>query len=77
MLLSIHVTPWAKHEKREEQTDLLWNISYKIRLTVPPVDGKANEALIKFLSKQYDVPKSRISVIRWHTSRHKLIEIKE
>lgn len=75
MLLSIHVIPNAKHEKREQQTDLLGNIIYKLWLTVPPVDGKANEALKKFLSKQFDTPKSSITIIRWHTSRHKIVEI--
>ena len=76
MLLHIHVIPGAKHEKREEQTDLMGNIVYKIRLTVPPIDGKANESLIQFLSKQYDTPKSSITIIRWHTSRQKVVEIK-
>jgi uncharacterized protein YggU (UPF0235/DUF167 family) len=64
MLLHVSVIPNAKHEKREQQADLLGNIVYKVRLTVPPVDGKANEALIKFLSKQFDTPKSTITIIR-------------
>lgn len=76
MLLHVSVIPNAKHEKREQQTDLLGNIVYKVRLTVPPVDGKANEALIKFLSKQFDTPKSSLTIIRWHTSRQKVVEIK-
>ncbi len=76
MLLQISVIPNAKHEKREQQVDLLGNTIYKVRLTVPPVDGKANEALIKFLSKQFDTPKSTITIIRWHTSRQKIVEIK-
>lgn len=38
-------------------------------------DGKANESLIKFLAKYYDIPKTKISIIRGHTSRHKLINI--
>lgn len=75
-LLHIHVIPNAKHEKREEQHDLLWNVIYKLRITVPPIDGKANEAVIKFLSKQFDTTKSSITIIRWHTSRQKVIEIK-
>ena len=64
MLFHISVIPNAKHEKREEQHDLLGNVIYKVRLTVPPVDGKANEALIKFLSKQFNTPKSSITIIR-------------
>lgn len=38
-------------------------------------DGEANEALIKLLAKHYDVPKTSITIIRGHTSRHKLINI--
>ncbi len=38
-------------------------------------DGRANEALIKLLSKYYGVPKSRVKIIRGHTSRHKIVEI--
>jgi uncharacterized protein (TIGR00251 family) len=77
MLLQVHVIPHAKHEKREKQKDLLGNTIYKVWLTVPPVDGKANEALIKFLSSQFNVAKSSITIIRWQTSRQKTIEIKD
>jgi len=38
-------------------------------------DNKANEALIKILAKHFNVPKSNISIIRGHTSRHKLVEL--
>ncbi len=40
-------------------------------------DGKANEALIKLLAKHYDVAKSRITIVRGHTSRHKVVAIDE
>lgn len=39
-------------------------------------DDQANEALIKLLAKHYNVPKTRITIIRGQTSRHKLIQIK-
>lgn len=38
-------------------------------------DGQANEALIKLLAKHYDVPKTRIEIIRGHSSKHKLIAL--
>lgn len=76
MRINVQVIPNAKQEKREEQQDLLGNIVYKIRLTVPPIDGKANEALIDFLSKQFDTRKSAIMILHWHTSRKKVVEIK-
>lgn len=40
-----------------------------------PSDGQANTALIKILSDYYKVPKTRVTIKRGHTSRHKIIEI--
>lgn len=47
------------------------------RVTAPPVDGKANSALIKLLAKEYAVPKSRIRILRGETAREKLVELPE
>lgn len=47
----------------------------KIGVTAPPVDGKANAALCKFLAKTFKVPPSTVSVIRGQTSREKSVEI--
>lgn len=49
--------------------------SLKIRLTSAPVDGKANEALIKFLSKALAVSKSQIQLLQGETSRQKTLRI--
>jgi len=40
-----------------------------------PVDGKANEAVVRALADAFDVPRSSVSVIRGHTARTKTIEI--
>ncbi len=47
----------------------------KIRLTAPPVEGAANEALIKFLSDRLGVAKSRVEIVSGHTSREKIVKI--
>jgi uncharacterized protein (TIGR00251 family) len=47
----------------------------KVKLTAPPVDGAANEALIELLSSELGVPKRRISIVGGETSKSKLIEI--
>ena len=39
------------------------------------IDGAANEAVIKLLADHFDVPKSRVRVVRGHTARIKQIEI--
>ncbi len=47
----------------------------KIRLTAPPVDGAANEALVKFLATVLSVPKSHVEIVSGHTSRDKIVRI--
>jgi len=47
----------------------------KIKLTAPPVEGEANQALINFLSAFLKIPKRNINLIKGETSRHKLVEI--
>jgi uncharacterized protein (TIGR00251 family) len=47
----------------------------KIKLKAPPVDGAANEELVRFLSKTLDIPRSNIGIIAGATSRTKKIRI--
>lgn len=47
----------------------------KIKLTAPPVEGEANQALINFLAQLLDIPKKNIKLLKGESCRHKLIEI--
>ena len=47
----------------------------KIKVTAPPVDAAANEALMKFLAEKLDCSRGRVELIRGHTSRHKTIKL--
>jgi hypothetical protein len=47
----------------------------KIALTAPPVDGKANEALIAFLAEALRLPRARVALLAGATSRTKMIHI--
>ena len=49
----------------------------KITITAPPIDGKANAHLMKYLAKQFKTAKSNITLLRGETTRHKLIAIKK
>ena len=49
--------------------------SLKIRLTAPPVNGAANEALVEFLSKILFISKSAVEIVSGHTSREKRVKI--
>lgn len=71
LVLKIVVQPKAgKDEIVGPQGDEL-----KIRIKAPPVDGKANDGLVKFLSKTFKVPKSNIHLISGEASRHKRLSI--
>ena len=47
----------------------------KVKITAPPVEGKANEALIRFLAKELGVSPSCIEITRGHHSREKTLKI--
>ncbi len=69
--LEIKVQPRSsKNQIAGEQEGAL-----KVKLTAPPVDGEANQALINFLSSYFKIPKRNITLLKGETSRHKLVEI--
>lgn len=49
--------------------------AWKIRLAAPPVDGKANETLIRFLSDVLDLAPSEIDIIKGQTSKTKILDV--
>lgn len=53
----------------------LHNGELKIKLTSPPVDGKANEGLIEFLSDLFKKPKRDFTLVKGETNRHKTVQI--
>lgn len=70
-LLSLHIQPGAK----KSECAGLHGEALKIRLAAPPVDGKANEALLRFLAQRLDIPRQRISLKSGQTSRQKVVEV--
>lgn len=71
MILSLRISPNAsKNEIIKEDAGI------KVKITAQPIDGKANKALIEFLSKQFKIPKSYFEIIRGETSKDKTIFIK-
>lgn len=47
----------------------------RIRLHAPPVEGKANEALVRFLAKALGVPKGRITLVAGERGRSKIVRV--
>jgi hypothetical protein len=48
----------------------------KLAITAPPVDGKANEAVVEFLAKLLGVPKSSVVILSGETGRNKVIAVR-
>lgn len=69
--LTLHVQPGAK---RSEIAGLHGE-ALKIRLSAPPVEGRANEALLKFIAKLFDVPLRQVELKQGGQSRHKVVAI--
>ncbi len=69
--ISLHVQPGAARNELAGFTDGV----YRIKVSAPPVKGKANDELIAFLSQLLGVKKSSLSIEKGHTSRSKIIAI--
>lgn len=47
----------------------------RIRVTAPPVDAAANEALLRLLADTLDCPRGKVELVRGHTARHKTVMV--
>ena len=70
--LAIRVTPRAR---KNEIVEVLRDGTVKVHLTAPPVEGKANEALIKYLAKVLDVSQKQLEIVAGSSGRDKLISV--
>lgn len=71
VLLKLHIHPGAKRSK----VNGVFNNALKIDLQAPPVDGKANAALLKFLAGELKLSKSAIELKSGECSRDKVVRI--
>jgi uncharacterized protein (TIGR00251 family) len=71
ILLSVKLQPRASVNEIGEP---LGN-ELRIRVTAPPVDAAANEALVRLLAERLDCARNQVELVRGHTSRHKVVKI--
>lgn len=71
LTVNIYVQPGAK---RSEVAGLHGD-SLKIRLISPPIEGRANQALLKYMATLFDVPLRQVTLKRGDKSRHKVVVI--
>lgn len=70
MRISVRVIP------RSSKNEIAWEgDALKVRLTAPPVDGAANEALLKLLAERLNLPKSALHIVHGATGRQKVLQI--
>ena len=72
MKITVRAIPNAKKVEVEERDGIL-----RVKINLPPVEGKANKRLIEVLAEYFSIPKSRIKIIRGGSSKNKIIEILE
>ena len=69
--VSVRVQPAAKRDAVVG----LHGCAVKVALCAPPVDGKANEALIAFVAEKVGLPRARVSLLAGVTSRSKVLRV--
>ena len=70
-MLKVRVQPRASRN----QVDGFEEDTLRVRVTAPPTDGQANDGVITLLSKTLGVSKSRLEIVRGHSSRNKLVSV--
>lgn len=71
VLLAIKLQPRAS---KNEIGDPL-GAELRIKVTAPPVEAAANEALLRLLAEKLDCPRRKVELLRGHTSRHKTVRV--
>ena len=71
VLLVLHVQPGAKRS----EVSGLHGEALKIRLAAPPIEGRANEALLRFIADSFGVPLRNVELKKGAQSRHKTVRV--
>jgi len=73
LILYVQIQPKSS---KDEVVGILGE-NLKIKITAPPIDGKANEHLCRFIAKVFNVSKSQVSILKGETSKIKTLLIKQ
>lgn len=71
--VTLRVIPRA----RQNKIDIDSNGVYRLHVTAAPVDGAANDVVVKMMAEYFKIPKSCVKIVRGATARDKIIEIPE
>ncbi len=67
----------AKPASREDHVEKIDETHFTVRVTEPPIQGRANRAIIKLLAKYFDTSVSNIKIVSGFTSKQKIIEVQK
>ena len=68
IVVNLKISPNAKKNEIIKDGDII-----KVKITAQPIDGKANKALIEYLSKNFKIPKTSIKILKGETSKDKTV----
>lgn len=71
VLVTFNVKPNASESELVREEATVWSA----RLAAPPVEGAANEELLRVVSKAWRVPKTQLELVRGHKSREKVVKV--
>jgi len=74
-MLKMKISVKVKSNAKKETLERLSDDHYAISVKEPPLEGRANYAVIRVLSKHLGINISRINIISGRTSKNKIIEI--
>lgn len=72
---SVSISFYVQPKASRNQIAGLHGDAIKLRITAPPVDGKANEAVIRFVAELFGIPKSAVSIESGESSRSKRLSL--
>lgn len=68
---------WVSPNARRNEISGVVEGVIRMRLHAPPIDGKANEALLRFVADRLNLPKNAVELIAGHTARRKIVEVSD
>lgn len=68
IVVNLKISPNAKKNEIIKDGDII-----KVKITAQPIDGKANKALVEYLSKNFKIPKTSIKILKGETSKDKTV----
>lgn len=71
IVVNLRISPNAKKNEIIKDGEII-----KVKITALPIDGKANKALVEYLSKNFKIPKTSIEILKGETSKEKTILFK-